>query len=175
MTTRDIDFNSLSLKDALDLAVFIEEEARDRYVELADQLEIHHTPEAATFFRFMAKNEEKHRADLAARRLEKFGSEPSTIGRQNIFDIEAPDYDEARAFMSRRQAYEAALRAEVKAYAFFVSVLPSVKDPTVLALLEELRQEEVQHQELVKAELAKLPPGESEPPPDAYGDEPVSQ
>lgn len=175
MTTRDVDFNSLSLKDALDLAVFIEEEARDRYVELADQLEIHHTPDAAAFFRHMAQNEEKHRSGLAARRYEKFGNEPPTIGRQNIFDVEAPDYDEARAFMTRRQALEAALHAEVKAYGFFVAVLPSVKDVAVRGLLEELRLEEVQHQELVKAEIAKLPPSASEPPPDAYGDDPVSQ
>ena len=33
-----------------------------------------------------------------------------------IFDVEAPDYDEARAFMTPRQALEAALRAEKKAW-----------------------------------------------------------
>ena len=31
MTTRGIDFKALSLKDALDLAVLVEEEAKERY------------------------------------------------------------------------------------------------------------------------------------------------
>ena len=48
-----IDFSKLSLQDALDLAILIEEEAKDRYQEFVDQLELHHTPQAASFFRFM--------------------------------------------------------------------------------------------------------------------------
>ena len=61
MPTKDIDFAKLSLQDALDLAVLIEEEARERYEEFAHQMRLHHTHEAARFFRFMAGNEEKHR------------------------------------------------------------------------------------------------------------------
>src|SRR5206468_1401602 len=63
-TLMGIDFAALSLKDALDLAVLIEEEAKERYEDLAEQMELHHTPEAARFFRFMASNEEKHHAEL---------------------------------------------------------------------------------------------------------------
>jgi len=37
-STLGIDFASLSLKDALDLAVLVEEEARERYEEFADQM-----------------------------------------------------------------------------------------------------------------------------------------
>ena len=37
-----------------------------RYGELADQMEMHDTPDAAHFFRFMAGNEQKHRDELAA-------------------------------------------------------------------------------------------------------------
>ena len=39
----DIDFANLSIKDALDLAVLVEEEAEERYRELADNLEFHNT------------------------------------------------------------------------------------------------------------------------------------
>jgi rubrerythrin len=75
-----------------------------------------------------------------------------------IFDVEAPDFDAARAFMSPRRAMEAAMASEVKAHAFFVAALPALKDAEVRALFEELRDEELEHQLLVKVELNKLPP-----------------
>ncbi len=172
-STKGIDFTKLSLKDALDLAVLIEEEAKERYEEFAEQMEVHHTPEAARFFRFMARNEEKHRAELAARRAERFGGAPVAVGRGMIFDVEAPDYDEARVFMSARQALEAALRSEEKAHAFFVAALPRITDPEVRTLFDELRGEEVEHQDLVKRELTKLPP-DSKFKPDDFADGPVA-
>jgi len=172
--TKGIDFATLSLKDALDLAVLIEEEAKERYEEFADQMELHRTKEAAHFFRFMAGNEEKHRAELAARRTERFGDEPSAVTRAMIFDVEAPDYDEARAFMTERAALRSALRSEVKAHAFFVAAIPQLKDADVRTLFEELRDEEVEHQRMVKDEIRKAPKDPSLSG-DDFGDEPVAQ
>jgi len=173
MATR-IDFASLSLMDALDLAVLIEEEAKERYEDFAAQMEQHRTPEAATFFRLMAVNEAKHGQELADRRSQLFGTAARTVTRAMIFDVEAPDFDAARAFMSPRQAMKAALASEVKAHAFFVAALPALKDAKVRALFEELRDEEVEHQTLVKAELAKLPP-DSGLSDDDFVDEPAAQ
>ena len=51
-----------------------------------------------------------------------------------IFDIEAPDYDEARAFMTVRAALETALRSEEKAHAFFAAALPKIENATVKTL-----------------------------------------
>jgi len=69
---------------------------------------------------------------------------------------------------------EVALASEVKAYDFFDSALAYISNPDVRVLFEELRAEEVEHQELVKAVLARLPSGE-----EANGefdeDEPVGQ
>ncbi len=158
MSTRGIDFARLSLKDALDLAILVEEEAQERYEEFAHQMDQHRTPEAARFFRYMASNEAKHGSELTARRVRRFKDEPVAVTRAMLFDIEAPDYDAARAFMTPRQAMQAALTSEVKAHGFFVAALPTLQDPEVKALFEELRDEEVEHQQLVKAELAKLPP-----------------
>lgn len=174
MTTKGIEFASLSLKDALDLAVLIEEEARDRYEEFAEQMELHHTPEAAKFFRFMAGNEEKHRAELAERRRIIFRNAHSAVTRQMIFDVEAPEYDEARAFMTAREALQAAFRSEKKAYAFFTGALVHVAEPTVKSLFEELRAEEIQHQKLVLAELEKTPPDSALRAED-FADEPTAQ
>jgi rubrerythrin len=174
MLSMDIDFGTLTLRDALDLAVLIEEEAQERYEEFAAQLEAHHTPEAARFFRFMAGNEEKHGAELSERRAELFGTQPARVSRQMIFDVEAPEYDEVRAFMTPREALQAAFRAEKKAYTYFVKALPQVKDPGVRKLFEELRGEEVQHQQLVLAELEKTPPDPALKA-DDFADEPVAQ
>lgn len=174
MATRGIDFTALSLKDALDLAVLVEEEAKERYEEFAEQMDQHRTPEAAKFFRYMALNEAKHGEELAARRAQRFGKAPLAVTRAMIFDVEAPDYDAARAFMSPRKAMEAALASEVKAHAFFVAALPGLQDAEVKALFEELRDEEIQHQELVKAELAKLPPDSGLSDED-FVDEPTAQ
>lgn len=172
--SQGIDFATLTLRRALDLAIAIEEEARDRYRELAEQLTVHHTPEAAGFFARMARIEELHRSQLAARRQALFPGEPPETMRAQIFDVEAPDYDQARAFMSVREALLAALSSEEKAHAFFVAALPRLRNAEVRALFAELRDEEVEHQRLVQAEMDKLPaePGGSA---DAYGDDPVAQ
>ena len=173
-STNGIDFGKLTLKDALDLAVLIEEEAKERYEEFTDQMVSHRTPEAARFFRFMAANEEKHRCALAARRSQLFGDAPASVTRAMLFDVEAPDYDEVRVFMSVRVALEAALRAEQKAHAFFDRALQVIRAPDVRALFAELRAEELLHQELVQRELEKLPPDSAFRPED-FADEPVAQ
>jgi len=174
MSVTGIDFTTLSLRDALDLAIFIEEEAAERYRELASQMELHHTPEAAEFFHFMVGNEETHRTQLAGQRAARFGTAPVTVTRAMLWDVEAPDYDEVRASMTQRQALEVARRSEEKAYEFFVGALPFVTDPEVKQLLEELRDEEVEHKRLLDVQLAKLP---ADPDVDLsdYEDEPISQ
>lgn len=91
-----------------------------------------------------------------------------------LWDVEAPDYDQARAFMTARQAMQAALQSEEKAHAFFVAALPQVDAPEVTALFSELRDEEALHQALVTNELAKLPPDPAVEP-DAFEDDPTAQ
>ena len=118
-----IDYSTLTLKDALDLAILIEDEARDRYTEFVDQMEIHHTPDAAAFFRFMAANETRHGQQLTAKRQALFGNEPSRMNRDMLWDVEAPEYAEAHAFMSPREAMQVAMRCEIKARDFFVQAL----------------------------------------------------
>jgi rubrerythrin len=174
MATKGLDFSRLSLQDALDLAILVEDEAKERYEEFAHQMETHRTPAAARFFSYMAENEAKHGRELSARRVQLFGNAPRSVSRAMIFDIEAPDYDAARAFMSPRSAMQAALASEVKAHDFFVAALPFVKNPEVKALFEELRDEELQHKALVSTELAKLPPDSGLSDED-FVDEPAAQ
>jgi rubrerythrin len=173
MTTK-IDFAKLSLKDALDLAILIEEEAKERYTEFAEQMEQHHTPEAAQFFHDMIENEAKHEAGLTMWRHSLFQEEATHVKRAMIWDVEAPEYDQARAFMTARQAMEVALQCEIKAHDFFAAALPHIQDPKVKALFEELRDEELLHQEMVRRQIANLPP-DSPVDPETFVDEPTAQ
>jgi erythrin-vacuolar iron transport family protein len=153
-----LDFSTLSLQDALDLAILIEDEAKERYEEFAENLELHHTPGAAEFFMTMAGNEAKHGTDLLSRRQALFADAPPRVSRDMLWDVEAPGYDQPRVFMTTRQAMDVALESEVKAHDFFDAALAFVTDADVRRLFEELREEETEHQDLVKAVIAKLPP-----------------
>ena len=167
-----IDFATLSLVDALDLAILIEDEARERYEEFADQMTQHHTPDAAAFFSEMAINETKHGTELRERRDRLFPTAPRRVTREMLWDVEAPGFDEARMFMSVHDAMDVAMAAEVKAHDYFAAALEHVSDPDVRELFTELRDEELEHQDMVKAATAKLPP-RSTVDPDDYADPPV--
>ena len=172
--SHDIEFSELSLRDTLDLAIAIEEEAKERYDEFAEQLEVHHNPEVAKFFRFMSDNEVKHAEVLVAQRSELFGNETSTADTSVLYDVEAPEYDTARAFMDIHAALEVALNAEIKAFEFYRDALPSVGNEPVRELFVRLRDEEVRHQKMIKEIMAKVPDLDAFDPED-FADEPTAQ
>lgn len=152
MTIR-LDFSRLTLRGALDLAITIEEEAQLRYTEFAARVT---DPAAAAFFREMVVNESKHRRQLEARRHVMFRHEPPRLDTSLLDDVEAPDPDEVADAISPREAMEVALRAEVRAWEFYDQALPHIADPDVKAFFAELRDEEVEHQALLKEKLARL-------------------
>jgi rubrerythrin len=170
----DIVFANLSIKDALDLAILVEEEAEERYRELAENLEFHNTKEAAAFFRFMVTCEAKHGEELSAKRKELFGDEPVSVDRSQLWDVEAPGFEVTKSFMTLQEALEVALAAETKAFNFFDGALPEVEDPEVRELFSELRQEEVEHMQLVRGQMKKASDGDGFDPND-FADEGVAQ
>jgi rubrerythrin len=172
--SHEIDFNNLSLRDIFDLAIYVEEEAKERYDDFAEQMDAHRTPEAAKFFRFMAENEIKHAEKLAAQRNDLFADEASTADTSILYDIEAPEFDAARAFMSIHAALDVAMEAEVKAYEFYDDALAKVSDPDVKKLFTELREEEALHQAMIKETKAKIPAGDDFDP-DDFVDAPAGQ
>lgn len=160
-----INFSKINLQDALDLAILVEEEAKERYEEFARQIGSSYTGDAGTFFTFMAENEAKHGQELAAQRKKLFGDKPSSITHDMISevnDVEAPEYDKARPFMSPMHALQVALACEVKAYHFFNQAINHVTDPDVKKLFSELKDEEIHHQNLIK-DLMKKTPGDASP------------
>ena len=153
-----LDLSKLSLMDALDVAILIEEEARQRYEMFAQQVGRSGSRyDAGSFFASMAKNEAKHGTELLERRVALFGKAPMNVTLDDLYDVEAPETGAPRRGMSIRQALEVGLSAEKKAHDFYDMALPGITDPEVSALFAELRDEETEHVEMLKAEMAKLP------------------
>ena len=163
---RSIDLKNLTLQDALDLAIAIEQEAAERYREFADLIGDRYHGDAAEFFEAMVVNEEKHRLALVHRRQSLFGSTPARVEADDVSDIEAPEHRVARNYMGTRQALEVALSAEQKAWEFFNDALGLVQNESVRALFTELRDEEAQHSQMVRDLLERVP-GDDEPDRDA--------
>ena len=149
-----LDLSKLSLMDALDLAILIEEEARQRYEMFASQLSGF---DAGTFFASMAENEAKHGTDLLNQRMDLFGKAPMKVKLTDLYDVEAPEMGAPRRGMSTVQAFEVGLEAEQKAHDFYDSALSGITDPEVRTLFTELRDEETEHVEMLQEAMAKLP------------------
>lgn len=164
------DFARMDLRDALDLAILMEEEARQRYLEFSKLVGGRYTGDASDVFKLMASYEEKHGAQLSARRRSLYQDAPRRVSMDMLDEVEAPDRGQPRVFMSPRDAVEVAVRSEEKAWTFFDDALRAVKDPAVRELFAELRGEEAEHKKLLLKRLAKLPAGpdlteaEADPP-----------
>lgn len=153
-----INFSTLSLMDALDLAMLIEVEAYNRYLGFASQLG-HSGPETpGHFFKNMADNEKKHGEEIAERRRNMFGDVPKRVRIDDLFDVEAPAEGAIRRAMSVYEAFEVGVLAEKKAYDFYDQALEHITDSDVRELFIELRDEETEHVELLQDVMAKLPP-----------------
>jgi rubrerythrin len=170
-----IDFSLLSPADALDLAVLMEEEARQRYLDFAELMEeVHHNHEAAKFCRVMVKMEERHGKELWERRHQLYPDAPARVTADMLYDVEAPGHENPTAFMTARAAMLMALDAEKKAEAFFRGAMAGKPRPEVATLFAELADEEVDHQKMVRDQLAALP-AEQPLRRDDIADEPVGQ
>jgi rubrerythrin len=154
-----LDFSTLDLMDALDLAIMIEVEALERYKQFAEQLGDRFSGDAASIFKSMARNEEKHGRQLYDRRKALFGEVPPRVSRTAIFDVEAPEVGAPRWNMAPLKAFQLALASEEKAYWFYDEALKHVTDSAVRELFTELRDEETEHVRMVKEAIEALPPG----------------
>ncbi len=156
---RKLDFSTLDARDALDLAILIEEEAKERYEEFARLVGGRYKGDASDAFTMMAENEGRHHEQLVARRRALFGDVPTRMSRAQIFDVEAPGYGAPRVFMSPRQALEVALEAELKAADFYTQAGKLAATPDVKALFAELKTEEDEHAATLRTRIALLPAG----------------
>jgi rubrerythrin len=161
--------SQLTLVAALDLAIFIERDARDRYVTLARVMEAWGQGEAAAFFMRMARLEEEHRAQLETRRHSVWPPE-APLPAEEVDPrlkppdiVEGPNSEDEAMRLTLRTSLELAVRAEHCARSFFLSAVSVVSVPEVQKLFRELADEEVEHEELLQNELHQLAQLDGEP------------
>lgn len=165
-----------TLESLMTQALTMEREAVARYTELAEMMETHNNPEVAALFRKMAEVEGHHVAQICA----EMGWAPDGFGRREPGawgPAEAPEtvpVDEMHYLMHPWHALQLALAAEQRAVGFFEAMVRDAPDEAVRRAAEEMRAEEVEHVELVRAWLAKVPrPGAEwavDPDPPRYVD-----
>ncbi len=140
-------------------ALAMEREAVARYTELADMMDTHNNLEVAALFRKMAGYERLHVAQILA----DMGWTEDTAAPRGPGVWAAPEapesvpIDEMHYLMHPWHALNLALAAEQRAEAFFAEGARQATSEHVRRAAEEMRAEEAEHVELVKAWLAKVP------------------
>ncbi len=150
----EFDFSKLEAMDVLDLACFIEREAEENYVLLASWAE-KNSPSAAQFFQRMARLEGQHDSQIEDRRRALFGDKPSRYVDSAPWEVEVPDFDSVGTSFTLEQAYALALGAEERAEAYFREAVGYISDPETVSILEGLAEEELEHQRLLRIEMAR--------------------
>lgn len=148
------DFSKLDAMDVLDLACFIEQEAAENYKLLTSWAE-KNSPDAAQFFERMARLEGQHDSQIAERRRALFGDQPSRYIDSAPWEVEVPDFDEVGTSFTLDQAYALALGAEERAETYFREAIGYISDPQTVRILEGLAEEELEHQRLLRVEMAQ--------------------
>jgi rubrerythrin len=157
-----------SVPELLAHALRIEEDAEERYLALAEQMETHHNTETARLFRWFASHEAEHAREIRERMacMPLPDIKPWDFKWEGAESPEAVDFGAVRYTISVREALELALGAEERALAFFGRIAELARDPEMRRWAAEFAEEEAEHVRLVKAELAKLGDGPPPPPED---------
>lgn len=143
-----------SLSEFLALSIAMEEEAAERYLELADMMEAHDNQAVSKLFRDMNRYSCLHRDSIKQRagslELPKLKSwqyrwtMPSEVGGEEGFDYSMCAFD----------ALEYARENEVRAMEFYQSVAAGSSDEEIIKLASEFAQEEQEHTAMLDERLA---------------------
>ncbi len=152
-------FNSVAEFFAQALA--IEVEAAERYVLLADQMEVHNNKEIAAIFRKMALIEAEHRDEIARRAGDALvAGRPATFSWTGPDGPEAIDFDQLHYLMTPRQALGLARFNEERATKYYEAVAAAATDPAIVTFAGEMAEDERNHVVWVDQWLAKFAPDE---------------
>lgn len=160
------EFTSLTPREALHVAIFIEERNADIYRQFAELFDGFLDPESneiAKTFSDMAEEEHRHGAALQRRYVERYGPEPCAITEEEIRDtIEVPRFPNGNIFaiaraqvspVPRNQALQIALAAEKSALKFYNRLVETTNDGELRGLYEELANDEDDHTRLLAKRL----------------------
>jgi rubrerythrin len=139
-------------------ALAMEQEAAQRYADLADAMEMHNNADVAELFRRMAAIETRHAAQIMQKMGWDHAPAAATAPAWEGFDAaETIGADDVHYLMRPWHALQLALGAEQRAERFFGALARGTDDPSVREAALELQQEEHEHVELIRAWLARVP------------------
>jgi rubrerythrin len=138
-------------------AYAMENDARDRYSEFADQMEVHNNREVAQLFRKLARIEGLH----ADRIMKEMGwRKPPAASEMWMWrQQEAPESvpsGELHYLMQPYHALELALECEQRAASFFTGITRSTAPADVKRIAREMAAEERDHVRLIQDWLKKV-------------------
>lgn len=154
-----------SLADLFAVAWQIEADAVDRYLMLADQMDVFNNAELAAIFRDLARAEGLHRDEIKKMAGDiDVVAHARTLGRWKKGESpEEADIDSTHYMMTPWHALQMALAGEKRALAFFQQIVATTKDAKIKEMAEEFVEEEAEHVNLCHRLLRKYqaPSGES--------------
>lgn len=148
-----------TLSEFMQKALEMELEATQRYAEFADAMEMHNNREVAELFRKMSEIEGKHAAMI----MDEMGwkeAPPPTPGGLRWEGFEAPEtiaVDEVHYLMQPYHALTLALASEERAARFFARMAEIATTEAVRKAALELHAEELEHVELIRKWMEKVP------------------
>ncbi len=162
------EFASLSVREALNLAISIESRNADLYRQFGELFDGFQDPESceiASTFWDMAEEEERHGKALERRFVERYNDDPTPVSEEDIREkIEVPKiasgdiFAIARAQAStvpRNRAFEIALAAERSAAKFYNRLLETTEDMELRNLYEELASDEDDHMRILQKKIVR--------------------
>jgi rubrerythrin len=162
------EFSSLSVQEALHVAIFIEERNADIYQQFAALFTGFKDPDSLTIaqvFSDMAEEERHHGSELQNRYLERFGTKACTITEDEISDlIEVPRLESGNIFAvegspddpgPREKALQVALAAEKTALSYYARLTAITSDEELRAFYFELSTFEGGHVTFLERKLAE--------------------
>lgn len=163
-----------TLDEFMAQALVMENEAAQRYTELADMMETHNNREVAALFRKMAEIEGRHAQQIMA---EMGWTSAPAAGKPPWDSYEAPESaatDDVHYLMQPYHALEVALAAEQRAERFFARLVRAARTESVRKAARELHEEEREHVRLVREWMNRVPKPDADwandPDPPVYTD-----
>jgi len=171
-----VDAGPQTLEEFMAQALAMENEAVERYTELADAMAEHNNHEVATLFRTMAGHEAKHGRRIMAEMGWRDAPPASvrTPGWPVSVGPETLPFEGVHYLMQPWHALQMALAAERQAEAFFATLAKLALSEPVRAAALEMRAEEAHHVSLIQSWLEKVPKPDpdwaNDPDPPRYTD-----
>lgn len=136
----------------------MENEAAERYLELADMMEAHNNLDVATIFRDMYRYSIMHRDSIKEHVGEIDLPQLKSWQFRWVMPTEVGDEDGFDYMMTPHNALQYARDNEERAMHFYQTVAEGTDDPEVRRLAAEFAEEEREHTEALEDWLERVPP-----------------